>query len=198
MSIDESFENYAPVAARARDEGMHVRGYVSTAFGCPYEGDVPPEKVLEVCGAPARSRLLRGLDRRHDRRRHADAGAGRDRHAAAGHPGLEAGDALSRHARHRAGEHARGAGDGHRHVRRLRRRPRRLSVRAGRLGQSRDRGPRLHARPDGHRDRRRSRTASCRRRRSSRRISIIRCRAATCRPARKAADAVRRRALPVQ
>jgi isopropylmalate/homocitrate/citramalate synthase len=49
MTIDESFENYAPVAARAREEGMRVRGYVSTAFGCPYEGDVPEEKVLEVC-----------------------------------------------------------------------------------------------------------------------------------------------------
>src|SRR5437899_4698118 len=48
MSIDESFENYAPVAVRARQEGLRVRGYVSTAFGCPYEGDVPPEKVLEV------------------------------------------------------------------------------------------------------------------------------------------------------
>jgi hydroxymethylglutaryl-CoA lyase len=48
MSIEESFENYAPVAARAREEGIRVRGYVSTAFGCPYEGDVPPEKVLEV------------------------------------------------------------------------------------------------------------------------------------------------------
>jgi isopropylmalate/homocitrate/citramalate synthase len=49
MSIDGSFENYAPVAARAREEGIRVRGYVSTAFGCPYEGEVPPEKVLEVC-----------------------------------------------------------------------------------------------------------------------------------------------------
>src|SRR3954463_2894740 len=49
MSIDESFESYAPVALRARSEGMKVRGYVSTAFGCPYEGDVAPEKVLEVC-----------------------------------------------------------------------------------------------------------------------------------------------------
>jgi len=48
MSIEESIENYAPVAARARAEGMRVRGYVSTAFGCPYEGEVPPEKVLEV------------------------------------------------------------------------------------------------------------------------------------------------------
>jgi hydroxymethylglutaryl-CoA lyase len=49
MSIDESFANYAPVAARAGEEGIRVRGYVSTAFGCPYEGDVAPEKVLEVC-----------------------------------------------------------------------------------------------------------------------------------------------------
>jgi hydroxymethylglutaryl-CoA lyase len=48
MTIDESFANYAPVAARARAEGIRVRGYVSTAFGCPYEGDVPPERVLEV------------------------------------------------------------------------------------------------------------------------------------------------------
>jgi isopropylmalate/homocitrate/citramalate synthase len=48
MNIDESFANYAPVAARAQQEGIRVRGYISTAFGCPYEGDVPPEKVLEV------------------------------------------------------------------------------------------------------------------------------------------------------
>jgi isopropylmalate/homocitrate/citramalate synthase len=48
MTIDESFENYAPVAARARAEGLRIRGYVSTSFGCPYEGEVPPEKVLEV------------------------------------------------------------------------------------------------------------------------------------------------------
>ncbi len=48
MTIDESFANYAPVAARARHEDMRVRGYISTAFGCPYEGDVAPERVLEV------------------------------------------------------------------------------------------------------------------------------------------------------
>lgn len=48
MTIDESFENYAPVVGRALSEGMKVRGYVSTAFGCPYEGDVAPERVLEV------------------------------------------------------------------------------------------------------------------------------------------------------
>jgi hydroxymethylglutaryl-CoA lyase len=49
MSIDESFENFAAVVPRALHEGMRVRGYVSTAFGCPYEGEVPAEKVLEVC-----------------------------------------------------------------------------------------------------------------------------------------------------
>jgi isopropylmalate/homocitrate/citramalate synthase len=48
MTIEESFENYAPVVVRALEEGIRVRGYVSTAFGCPYEGEVPPEKVLEV------------------------------------------------------------------------------------------------------------------------------------------------------
>ena len=48
MTIDESFANYVPVAHRALAEGMRVRGYVSTAMGCPYEGEVPPEKVLEV------------------------------------------------------------------------------------------------------------------------------------------------------
>src|SRR5438067_8117555 len=48
MTIDESFENYAPVVMRERSDGIRVRGYISTAFGCPYEGDVPPEKVLEV------------------------------------------------------------------------------------------------------------------------------------------------------
>src|SRR5713226_8122900 len=49
MTIDESFANYTPVVARALEERMRVRGYVSTACGCPFEGDVPPEKVLEVC-----------------------------------------------------------------------------------------------------------------------------------------------------
>ncbi len=48
MTIAESFENYTPVAARARQERQRIRGYVSTAFGCPYEGDVAAERVLEV------------------------------------------------------------------------------------------------------------------------------------------------------
>jgi hydroxymethylglutaryl-CoA lyase len=47
-TIQESLDNFKPVIAVARDNGIAVRGYISTAFGCPYEGDVPPEKVREV------------------------------------------------------------------------------------------------------------------------------------------------------
>ncbi len=49
MTVTDSIVQYAPVVARAISEGVRVRGYVSTAFGCPYEGDVEPERVLEVC-----------------------------------------------------------------------------------------------------------------------------------------------------
>ncbi len=48
MTIDESLAAFAAVMARAHPAGLTVRGYVSTAFGCPYEGHVPPEKVREV------------------------------------------------------------------------------------------------------------------------------------------------------
>lgn len=48
ISVDESFAQYEPVAERARAEGLRIRGYVSTACGCPYDGDVAPERVLEV------------------------------------------------------------------------------------------------------------------------------------------------------
>ena len=48
MTIDESFQNFAPVVQRSLDEGLRVRGYVSCALGCPYEGAIEPEKVLEV------------------------------------------------------------------------------------------------------------------------------------------------------
>jgi isopropylmalate/homocitrate/citramalate synthase len=46
--VDESIERFRPVVARAREEKVRVRGYVSTAFGCPYEGEIPPEAVREV------------------------------------------------------------------------------------------------------------------------------------------------------
>ena len=56
--IDESFRTYAALGAAARAAGLRVRGYLSTCFGCPFEGDVPAARVatlsqrlLEDCGA---------------------------------------------------------------------------------------------------------------------------------------------------
>jgi hydroxymethylglutaryl-CoA lyase len=46
--VDESIERFRPVVARAREEKVRIRGYVSTAFGCPYEGEIAPEAVREV------------------------------------------------------------------------------------------------------------------------------------------------------
>ena len=47
-SIDESIERFAPVLARAREDGVRVRGYVSTVLGCPYQGAVPVAEVVRV------------------------------------------------------------------------------------------------------------------------------------------------------
>ena len=50
-SIAESIERFVPVIESAREHGVAVRGYVSTVVGCPYQGDVLPEKVAEVSKA---------------------------------------------------------------------------------------------------------------------------------------------------
>ncbi|HEX8034098.1 MAG TPA: hydroxymethylglutaryl-CoA lyase [Ktedonobacterales bacterium] len=47
-SIAGSIENFRPVVETARAAGKRVRGYISTAFGCPYEGHVAPEAVVRV------------------------------------------------------------------------------------------------------------------------------------------------------
>ncbi|HEX6128767.1 MAG TPA: hydroxymethylglutaryl-CoA lyase, partial [Candidatus Limnocylindria bacterium] len=49
MGIDESLDAFRPVAEEARRRGWWLRGYVSTAFGCPYEGEVDPRAVVDVC-----------------------------------------------------------------------------------------------------------------------------------------------------
>jgi len=48
MTIAESIAAFQPVIALARANGVRVRGYISTAFGCPYEGKVEPAAVLRV------------------------------------------------------------------------------------------------------------------------------------------------------
>ncbi|HAT43803.1 MAG TPA: hydroxymethylglutaryl-CoA lyase [Ktedonobacter sp.] len=57
-TIAESLANFRPVVALAQREHVAVRGYISTVFGCPYEGSVDPEKVLTV----AQALLEMGID----------------------------------------------------------------------------------------------------------------------------------------
>ena len=54
-SIAESLERFAPVAERARQRGLRLRGYVSCVLGCPYEGAVSVDAVAGV------ARALRGM-----------------------------------------------------------------------------------------------------------------------------------------
>jgi isopropylmalate/homocitrate/citramalate synthase len=50
QSIEESLATYAVVCRGAHDRGMRVRAYLSTAFGCPYEGRVGPATVARLAG----------------------------------------------------------------------------------------------------------------------------------------------------
>jgi hydroxymethylglutaryl-CoA lyase len=50
-SIAESLERFKPIALESRKSNIRVRGYVSCVLGCPYEGEIKPDKVAEVAGA---------------------------------------------------------------------------------------------------------------------------------------------------
>ena len=58
-SIADSIERFRPVAEAARALGIHVRGAISCAVGCPYEGDVAPERVALV------ARLMKDIGVQH-------------------------------------------------------------------------------------------------------------------------------------
>ena len=47
-SIEESLSGLERVIARAREEGLRCEGVISVAFGCPYEGHVPPDRVFGI------------------------------------------------------------------------------------------------------------------------------------------------------
>jgi hydroxymethylglutaryl-CoA lyase len=47
-SVEESLSGIERVVARALDVGLRCEGVISTSFGCPYEGHVPPERVFEI------------------------------------------------------------------------------------------------------------------------------------------------------
>jgi hydroxymethylglutaryl-CoA lyase len=50
-SVAESLAGLERVLGRAREEGLRCEGVISVAFGCPYEGHVPPERVFEIAAA---------------------------------------------------------------------------------------------------------------------------------------------------
>jgi hydroxymethylglutaryl-CoA lyase len=58
-SIEQSIERYAPVCAAARTAGIRVRGAISCAVVCPYEGDIAPAQVGRVAG------LMRSIGVQH-------------------------------------------------------------------------------------------------------------------------------------
>ena len=58
-SIAESIERFAPVVEAARVAGIYVRGAMSCTVGCPYEGDIAPERVAYLAG------LMRGIGVQH-------------------------------------------------------------------------------------------------------------------------------------
>lgn len=47
-TVEESLLRIGPVIKEAKAKGIKVRGYVSTVFGCPYEGNIRPDQVLEL------------------------------------------------------------------------------------------------------------------------------------------------------
>jgi len=48
-TIEESLERFRPVCAAAGEAGVKVQGYVSTVLGCPFEGDIDPGIVADLC-----------------------------------------------------------------------------------------------------------------------------------------------------
>lgn len=49
-SIDESLADLEGTIGEARDAGLRCEGVISTSFGCPYEGEVPADRVFEIAG----------------------------------------------------------------------------------------------------------------------------------------------------
>ncbi len=52
-SVDQTLDQLREVAARAREDGVAVRGAIATSFGCPFEGTVAPASVLKIVRAYA-------------------------------------------------------------------------------------------------------------------------------------------------
>ena len=64
-SIRESLVGLERVLGHAREEGLRCEAVISVAFGCPYEGHVAPERVLDIAGQLVRAGARGGRLRRH-------------------------------------------------------------------------------------------------------------------------------------
>ncbi len=152
-SVAKSIERFKPVVARARADGVKVRGYISCVLGCPFDGEVKPQAVANVAdmlwelgcyeislgdtigvGTPLKAKaLLRAV--------------------AGTVPIASSRDAFPRHLRPGVGQSLCRHGGGRARDQFRRRRSRRLPLRARRHRQCRDRGRGLHAGGHGHCDR---------------------------------------------
>ena len=148
-------DTYRAVCDRARALGMRVRAYLSTAFGCPFEGAVDPTRVAELSAALIEMGAYEvavsdtiGIAHPGQVPVVVDAVAARVPLAADR-------AALPRHARHGARQRARGAASSASPRSMRPRRARRLPLCARGHRQSRHRRSALHARRPGDRDRRR-------------------------------------------
>ncbi|MHC2693387.1 hypothetical protein ACVME9_005878 [Bradyrhizobium liaoningense] len=152
-TVAESIERFKPVLARAKADGIPVRGYISCVLGCPFDGEIKPKAVADLAstlfelgcyeislgdtigvGTPSKAKemLRAGQCQRSSR---------------------QARDAFPRHLRPGARQSLCRDGGGCPRHRRRRGRPRRLPLCAGRDRKRRDRRRRLHARGHGDQDR---------------------------------------------
>ena len=158
-STAESLDDIAQLIALAHERGAVCYVTVSTAWGCPYEGDVPVSRVVEVARravADGADGLSFGDTTGMATPTRVTALIGETRMAL---PDVAAESALSQHPGHRLGERAGGLATRRRRLRCERGRPRRLPLCARRVGQCRQRRTRAHGRRHGRRHRRRSRRA---------------------------------------
>ena len=154
----ESIAVWREIARDARAAGIKAHLTISTAFGCPFEGEVDPDRVMSIARGVRCRRADRNRSGRHDRRRRAYAGDGLVPAVEGNTAGHAAACAFPQHAQHRYCQRLRGVHRRSRDAGLQYRRPRRMPICPGGDRQHSDRGFGLHAGPHGRTKRRRART----------------------------------------
>ena len=127
-TVEDSMQSAERIVARAHEDGIRATVTIGTSFGCPFEGAIDPERVLEIAARLVRGRRGRDRLRRHGRRRRPEAGpAPRLRGGRARRAGRRA---PPQHALDRLRERVRGDRLRRDRPRRVGRRHRRLPLRA--------------------------------------------------------------------